>query len=235
MVDLDLLEELWPSEDRPRKLQTKEGLRGFSMPKLMEMKQQFEKESERKGLGTAVFSRDKKPKTRKFKKMRDDGESKLHPARFESLPISDPKKYWEQVPTAKSEIYRHIPLQHLGVKNVPETTIVKLHNRKVPIELSMLNRELTETRHVQQAVYNHVAILRSLHPIDHSALAVQKVLIDADWGKNMGKDEKERISIIRRFFDEVARENSGRAVRKEPPLDPEQVRILIIKKKFINI
>ena len=229
MVDLELLEELWPSEDRPAKLQRKKGLKGLSMSKLMKLKAEFEKEAERKGLGKAVYGRDCKPKKKKFKSMTDDAETKLHPARFECMPLVEPAKFWHLVPTNRSVVYRHMPLEHLGVEWVPESTIVRLHNRKVPVELAMFNREVTEVRHVQEGVHNYVALLWSLHPADHSALAIQKALIEVGWGAYLGQPEKQRVAIMKRFFDEVARENSGKAVRKEPPLDPEQCRARWLK------
>ena len=222
LVDLELLEDLWPREDRPKKLQSRKGLVGLSMSELMRLKEQFVKEAEKKGMGSAVFGRDCKPKKKKFKGMTDDGEVKLHPARFESLPRSEPSKYWKQVPAGRTEIFRHLPLDHLGVEGVPETTVVKLHNRRVPVELSMLGGDITEVRHVQEAVYNYVALLRSLHPADYGGLVILKVLTDAGWGVNIGDSDKQRVGILRRFFDEVTRENSGRAVRHETPLTVEQ-------------
>ena len=189
----------------------------------MRIKEQYEKENERKGLGSAVYGRDKKPKAKSFKAQKDDGERKLHPARFESLPRVAPAKYWKHVPTGRSEVYRHLPLQHLGVEGVAESTIVKLHNRKVPVELAMLRKEpATEVRHVEQAVWNYVLILRSLHPADHGGLVLHKVMADAGWGEMLGENMKDRVGLLKKFFDEAARENSGRAVRKEPPMDHEE-------------
>ena len=78
---MELLDELWPTEDRPTKLRKARGIGGLSMSKLMQLKEQFEKESEKKGMGAAVYGRDRKPKAKKFKEMKDDGEKKLHPAR----------------------------------------------------------------------------------------------------------------------------------------------------------
>ena len=176
-VDWELLEDLWPIEDRPRRLKEKRAVKGMSMGQLMRIKEQYEKENEKKGLGSAVYGRDKKPKAKKFKAQKDDGEKKLHPARFESLPRVAPAKFWKHVPTGRSEVYRHLPLQHLGVDGVAESTIVKLHNRKVPVELAMLRKEpVAEVRHVEQAVWNYVLILRSLHPADHGGLVLHKVI-----------------------------------------------------------
>ena len=192
------------------------------MAELMRMKEEFGKEAERKGLGSAVFRKDSKPKSKKFKKGKDDGDRVLHPARFLSLPRSEPARYWDKVPTGQQEIYRHLPLQHLGVEGVPEATIVKLHDRRVPIELAMLSKDATEVRHVEKAVYSYVVIMRCLHPIDPAALALQGVLVEAGWAANIGDGEKQRVQILRRFFDDALRENSGRAVRGEPPLSYEE-------------
>jgi hypothetical protein len=160
----------------------------------------------------------------KFKAMKDDGEKSLHPARFVGMPRAEPSVYWKQIPVDVSEIYRHLPLQHLGVEGVQEATIVKMHNRRVPVELEGFWKDCRDTKHVQMAVFNYVAVLRSLHPGDYGGLAVQRVLIEAGWAEQLGTSEKQRVALMKRFFDEVARENSGRAVRQETPLDYEQVK-----------
>jgi hypothetical protein len=224
--DWELMEELWPAEDRPRRLQDREYVMGvYSVSKLMRLKDQFEKETAKKGIGSAVFGKDKKPKSVKFKKMKDDGEMQLHPARFVSLPRVDPAKFWDQVPVGWSEVYRHVPLQHVGAENVPEGTIVKMHNRKVPVELAMLRKEsISEVVHVEEAVLNYVAVLRHLHPADYGGLVLHRVMAEAGWGGAMNSNVKDRVALLRKFFDEAVRENSGRAVRQEPPLTCEQAR-----------
>ena len=65
-VDWELLEDLWPLENRPRRLKEKRAVKGMSMGQLMRIKEQYEKENEKKGLGSAVYGRDKKPKAKKF-------------------------------------------------------------------------------------------------------------------------------------------------------------------------
>ena len=47
-------------------------------------------------------------------------------------------------------------------------------------------------------------------------------MVDAGWGEILGDNVKDRVSLLRKFFDEAARENSGRAVRREPPMDHEE-------------
>jgi hypothetical protein len=225
-LDLELLEVLWPTEDRPPgKLQDRKAVAYMSMSKLMKLKTEFEKENVKKGVGAAVYGMDKKPKPKRYKAMKDDGETKLHPARFEGQPRLEPAKYWQLVPTTRSEIFRHLPLKHLGIEGVPETAIVKMHNRKVPMELAMLSREtITEVRHVEKAVTVYVMLLHCLHPFDYSGLVLQKVLAESGWARSLGEVEKDKVLLLRRFFDKAARENSGRAVRKEPPMDHEETR-----------
>ena len=223
-LDLDLLEMLWPKEDRPKRLQKKSVIESKSMSTMLRMKDQYTKEMEKKGMGAAVYGRDQKPKPVKYKAMRDDGEKKLHPARFERMPRAEPKEYWDQVPTGRPEVYRHLRLQHLGVENVPEATIVKLHDRKVPVELSMMAREVNTMRQVQLAVCSYVTVMRILHPIDMGGVTVQWVLTEAGWAELLGDIEKDRVQLVKRFFDSCATENSGRAVRKEPPMDYDQVK-----------
>jgi hypothetical protein len=231
-VDLDweLLEQLWPVEDRPPALQSQKTVRRqkLTMAEMMGLKDQFEKEQERKGVGAAVFGKDRKPKKRKFKAMTDDGEKRLHPARFVGLPRADPKRYWDQVPAAATEIYRHVPLAHLGVEGVAEQAIVKMHNRRVPVDLDGMFKDCKDCRQVQLAVFNYVAVLRSLHPVDYGGLVILRVLMEAGWGENLGT-EKQRVALMKKFFEEAVKDNSGRAVRREVPMDYEQARARWLK------
>jgi hypothetical protein len=222
-LDLDLLEELWPKEDRPKRLQKKSVLSAMTMTKLMKMKELYEKEQAKKGLGTAVFGKDKKQRTRRYKAMKDDGLKRLHPARFISMPTADPKDYWYKVPTGKTEVFRHLPLQHVGVENMPEATIVKLHDRRVPVDLDMMRRELKDVHMAKLAMANYVMVMRMLHPIDNGPATLQMVLIEARWGESLADAESKRLQLLKRFFEDCARENSGRAVRREPPMDYTQV------------
>jgi hypothetical protein len=62
-LDWELLEQLWSVEDRPPALQNKRMVRRqkLTMGEMMALKDQFEKEQERKGVGAAVFGKDRKP------------------------------------------------------------------------------------------------------------------------------------------------------------------------------
>jgi hypothetical protein len=173
--DWQLLEEMWPLEARPAKLQSRKVVGRWSIEKIMEFKKQYEQEAERQGVGIAVFGRDKKRRAKRYKEMKDDGESKLHPARFERLPFSDPEKYWKKMPVKREEIYRHIKLDHYGAQ-VGEATIVRLHDRRVTVELDMFLRgnvlkgsekagEVADVRRLQEAVANYACVMQVLWPL----------------------------------------------------------------------
>jgi hypothetical protein len=200
-MDWELLEELWPVEDRPPTLQSRKMVQKqkLTIADLMGLKEQFVKEQEKKGVGSAVFGKDRKPKKIKFPAMKDDGEKRLHPARFVGLPRVEPRSYWDQVPAAERDIYRHVPLQHLGVEEVAESTVVKMHNRRVPVDLEGFVRECKDCKQVQMAVFNYVAVLRSLHPVDYGGMVIMQVLIEAAWGESLG-NEKQRVAVMKRFL-----------------------------------
>jgi outer membrane biosynthesis protein TonB len=175
--DWQLLAEMWPLEARPARLQDKKVVARWSIGKIMEFKKQYEMEAERQGVGVAVFGRDKKRRAKRFRAMKDNGEDRLHPARFERMPFSDPAAYWAEMPVKREEIYRHIKLDLYGAQGqVSEATIVRLHDRRVPVDLEMFTRnslakelkgadrmtELVDTRHFQEAVANYTNIMQVL-------------------------------------------------------------------------
>jgi hypothetical protein len=108
----------------------------------------------------------------------------------------------------------------------------------VPIELKSLLRanfhkdggkagdlaEPAEIRHLQEAMVNYMTVNHVLWPFDFGPLVIMRVLVENRWGEAAGPDMRERVSLVSRFFNEVTSENSGRAVRGEPPLDYEKVR-----------
>jgi hypothetical protein len=109
---------------------------------------------------------------------------------------------------------------------------------QVPIELKTLLRsnfqkdgakgtdlaEPAEVRHLQEALCNYMTACHVLWPFDYGPLVILRVLIENRWGEAAGGDMRERVGLVTRFFNEVVADNSGRAVRGEPPLDYEKVR-----------
>ena len=74
------------------------------------------------------------------------------------------------MPSARLESFHHLLLDLMVLRGVLEPTIVKLHNRKVPIKLGMLYRKMTEVWHVQTAVYNY---------------AVEEPALSGKWGTGL--------------------------------------------------
>lgn len=150
-----------------------------------------------------------------------------------------PKKYWHKMPH-KRPSFRHIPLSHLGLEGqVGEKTILTMHDRRNIVKLAMFYKanagrdkkeekteweQPSEVRHLQEAVLNYVAILRQLWPYDFAGLVITRVLVEEKWGEIAGGDDKARVKLVSKFFDEVVKENSGRAVRDQPPLEHDEVR-----------
>jgi hypothetical protein len=240
-VNWDLINEMWPIANRPRHLQKRRVVERMELGQLMKFKEHFEKEAEKKGLGAAACGTDLKAKKVKYAAMTDDSFKRLHPARFSRQPLAVPKKYWKDVPQKRGEIFRHFPLAHYGAEGqVNEATIVKMHDRQVAIELDMLARcnfgkemkpgekapwtEATEVKHMQEAVLNFATMLHAIWPADYSGLVILRVLVEARWGEVAGEDEKKRLMLVKKFFGDTVRENAGRAVRKEPPLDYVQTK-----------
>ena len=237
----DLVNEMWPVESRPKHLQKRRIIEKMELGQIMKFKEHYEKEAEKRGMGSAACGSDMKVKKVKYKGGTDDSFSKLHPARFCRQPLALPKKFWKQVPTKRSEICRHFPLAHYGAEGqVNEATIVKMHDRQVAVELDMLARcnygketrpgertpwmEATEVKHIQEAVLNFATVQHAIWPADYSGLVILRVLVEARWGEIAGEDDKKRMMLVKKFFGDTVRENAGRAVRKEPPLDYEQTK-----------
>jgi len=235
-----LVNEMWAFEARPKLLQDRKRVEGMSIAEISQFKAHYDKEEERKGVGSAVFGKDKKLEPVKIKKGLDDGEKRLNKARFNlRMPICPPKKYWHKVPK-KRDVFRHLPLGHLGLEGqVSEATVVRMHDRRVPVTLDMLYKanafkemkqdggawiEPTEIRHLQEAILNYSVILWAIWPFDYAGFVIHRVLVEANWGRAAGEAEKQRVALVRWYFDEVMRENSGRAVRGQPPLVYEEAK-----------
>ena len=84
--------------------------------------------------------------------------------------------------------------------------------------------ELAELRHLQEAVCNYMTACHVLWPFDYAPLVILRILVENRWGEAAGADMRERVALVSKFFNEVVSENSGRAVRGEPPLDYERAR-----------
>jgi len=58
--------------------------------------------------------------------------------RFERPPITEPKDWWHKMPVAHKNVYKRIPLDHVGAENaISEHTIARAHDRAAPLQLKM--------------------------------------------------------------------------------------------------
>jgi len=131
-VTWTLLNDIWPLEERPQKLQDKRYVSQLSWQTLMGLQDRYEKEMEKKGVGAAIFGKDRKLSKVQFKKKADDCCEKLHPARWLRLPMTAPEKYWGKVPRAHEQRFRHLQLAHYGAESqINEKVILSLHDRQV--------------------------------------------------------------------------------------------------------
>ncbi len=62
-----------------------------------------------------------------------------------------------------------------------------------------------------------------------TTLAIFKVFDDTNWAEEIS-GEKNRVSLIKRAFDDFTKENSGRAIRREAPLEQE---VLVVRYRLI--
>ena len=107
-----ILSQIWPVSDRPPALQSRRVVNNKSMEELTAI---FRMKTEKDKLeGSGDISVDAKQPTIVFQKKSDDGQSKLHPARWLRLPTSDPSTWCAQVPLKTTPIIRHMALGYSG-------------------------------------------------------------------------------------------------------------------------
>ena len=213
----EIMSKVWPMETRPAHLRVKKVVEKTSLSRLIKLKELYEKEAEKKGVGAAIFGLDEKISTVSYKAKKDNGKDKLHPARWERLPLSEPRKYWRKVPKKREEIFRHLNLSHYGAEGlINEATLVRLHDRQVPVELNMLHAanftrsskgageqkeewtDPAEVRQLQEAVLNYTVVMQVLWPFDYGPLVITRVLVESRWGEAAGDNDKERVRLVTR-------------------------------------
>jgi len=238
-IHWDLVNDMWPLEQRPARLQSRKVVCRMKLKTIQDYKTHFEKEEENKGTSASIFGRDQKPKKIKLAGGSDDCFKKLSQARFDlRLPLCPPADYWSRLPQ-KRALYRHLPLAHLGLEGqISEKVVLAMHDRRNVVKLEMFYKNNackdksekeewalpSEIKHIQEAVLSYVVTLQALWPLDYAGLVINKVLIEAKWGEVAGADEKARSQLVIKFFNETVKENSGRAVREEVPLTYEEAK-----------
>jgi len=239
-IHWELVNDMWDIADRPAHLRDKKVVCAMSIAEISQYKEHYEKAEEKKGTSNSAFGRDQRPKKKKFSGGKDDSYKLLLQSRFDlGLPLCPPKKYWHKMPH-KRPTFRHIPIGHLGLEGqVGEKTVLTMHDRRNIVKLAMFYKanagrdkkeekseweQPSEVRHLQEAVLNYVTILRQLWPYDYGGLVIMRVLVEEKWGEVTGSEDKARVKLVSKFFDDVVKENSGRAVRDQPPLEHDEVK-----------
>jgi hypothetical protein len=62
----------------------------------------------------------------------------VHCSRFERPPIAEPKEWWHRMAVQRKNVYRRLPLEHVGAENcISEHTILRAHDRSLPLMIKM--------------------------------------------------------------------------------------------------
>jgi len=239
-VTWSLLNDAWPFDQRPPKLQKRKYVYLMELQVLLALKDKIDLVQQKRNLGEEVFSKDSKPQKIRFKARSDDGVKKLHPARNLRLPLAHPKYWFKSVPKKREAIIRNFPMDHLGLTgHIADDTIGKMHNRSVKVTLDLFCKA---THHeakgnqkagkycigsqIREGLNNYCLALHCLWPQDYTGLVITKVLIEADWAEQVTTDLRKRADLITEFFNAVIADNSAKAVYSMYPLIYEQVRLV---------
>ena len=98
-------------KDRPHNLKSDRKLNELNLEEAIQI---CKVSAKRAKMDTTSMDADDKPEKKTFQKFKDDGLSKLHPARFERQPLAPLTQWWSQVPTRRTSVIKKIPLRHLG-------------------------------------------------------------------------------------------------------------------------
>jgi len=194
---------------------------------------------------SASYSRDKKPRSKKFKADKDNGFKKLHPARFERYPLGDIKSWFKKVPRIRSHQFKSLPLQFSGTHNkVTLKTIQAMHDRTKILTFRMFHSgninvgskpiQKVEKRD-DNGVYSSLDYCwespSSLSQVSDALLNYSVILLHL-WPYDQtglilqrlinkynyfscAATLTERVNLVATFFNTVLRENAARAGRKE--------------------
>lgn len=130
------LEEVWPRDQRPTLLRDRAVVNSKSIQDLNLMHDMYIKQQRAENSKMAMLKKDELPPRVKFGEGKDDGQERLHPARWLRLPFVDPKKYYDQVPVKHDHKYKNLALEFGGCSNnIADRTIHMLHDRRNSVEI----------------------------------------------------------------------------------------------------
>ena len=187
-----------------------------------------------------------KPPSVTFKEAKDNGTTKLHPARWHRGALLPPEEYYHQTPVNYSHIYKNIPMKHLGMQHkVCDKTIIAMHDKRVTLTIKHFLTEnvgvaakprVTFTspdgsthsdfawveantiNQCQEAMLNYNCINHHLYSWDYTGLVMERILIKHRWLAAYQSNPSVRVNLVKLFFNAVLRTNASRAVNREAPL-----------------
>jgi len=194
---------------------------------------------------SSTFTRDKKPKSTRYKAAKDDGFKKLHPARFERYPLGNISSWFKKMPRVRSHQFKNLSLQFSGSHNkVTTKTIQAMHDRTKCLTFKMFHTgninvgskpiQKVEKRD-DSGIYSSLDYCwespTSLSQVSDALLNYSTILMHL-WPLDqtglilqrvinkynhcsVASTLTERVNLISTFFNTVLRENAARAGRKE--------------------
>jgi len=241
-----MMRTIWPLEKRPLALQQKDAFNEMNLEHLISLAR-LDKDNKRsiKNDFSSTFSKDKKPRSTKFKKGKDNCFKHLHEARFLRYPLGDMKKWWRKIPRSRSHIFKNLPLQFSGANNkISPKTIQLLHDRTEILTFKMFHTgnvnvaskpikrvEKREEDGVHSTLDFNWEAPTSLSQVTdalHNYCSALQFLWPYDPTGiilmrvinkynffSAAHSLAERVQLISTFFNAVLRENAARASRKE--------------------
>ena len=244
-----MLEDILPAEARLFKGQ-KAKLNKMSMGEVLDLVK-LKREAEQASLGenSSKYSKDRAPKSKTFKQQSDDGFKELHKARFLRAPLSSTGKWWKHIPSARTHIYKNLPLKFSGSQGkISEKTIGILHDRAKSLTVKNFHSQnacvaAKPMRKIERkdaeglvTLYDYsweepASLSEFTEALVNYMVALQQLwpldptaiimlrIINQYKWISAANELREKISVLASFFNAVLEENRGRAVRGETILD----------------
>lgn len=241
-----MMRTIWPLEKRPAALQHKDSFNRMNLDHLISLAR-LDKDNSKsiKNDFSSSYSKDKKPRSTKFKEGKDDCFKYLHEARFLRYPLGDMKKWWRRVPKSRPHIFKNLPLLFSGANNkISPKTIQLMHDRAEILTFKMFHTgnvnvsskpikrvEKREEDGVHSTLDFNWEAPTSLSQVTdalHNYCSALQFLWPYDPTGlilmriinkynffSAAHSLTERVNLVSTFFNAVLRENAARASRKE--------------------
>ena len=130
------LEQVWPKDSRPSLLLDRAAVSKMTIQDINLMHGMYVTQLRAESSKLSLLKKDELPPKIKYGEGKDDGQERLHPARWLRLPFVHPKKYYEQVPIKHEHKYKNLALEFGGCNsNIADRTIHLLHDRRNVVEI----------------------------------------------------------------------------------------------------